>query len=262
MISRFIITAFFLLGSHLAAETLKRENSLFLEYEREVSKQAEPEEPADSPFKKIITKLTPAKPKTPYVPAPIAPSLPSEPILDEKIPIGHDTLPYLVISKPVEENKIVCETVSSDMKTENTEPKKSLFENLSSKKDKLLAKAKDFLGTPYGFGSKNSSQTDCSGFTQQVYKQFGVALPHSAAEQAKFGAKVSVEDLQVGDLMFYQTYKSEPSHVGIYAGDGRMIHASYSNKKVQYDSIDKGYYKQRFLYAKRLALNSQDSSND
>ena len=125
-----------------------------------------------------------------------------------------------------------------------------------------MARAKELLGTPYGFGSKESIQTDCSGFTQQVYSQFGISLPHSAAEQAAYGKDVDSKDLQVGDLMFFQTYKSEPSHVAIYAGDGQIIHASYKNRRVQYDAIDKGYYKQRFMYAKRLTLNNRDSSNE
>ena len=117
------------------------------------------------------------------------------------------------------------------------------------------------MGTPYGFGGKTGDRTDCSGFTQQVFSQFGVTLPRSAAEQAQLGVTVDPKDLQVGDLLFYRTYKSDPSHVAIYAGDGRIIHASYNAKKVQYDSIDKGYYKDRFLYAKRLALNVPDEAN-
>ncbi|MCL4432243.1 MAG: C40 family peptidase [Epsilonproteobacteria bacterium] len=125
-----------------------------------------------------------------------------------------------------------------------------------------MARAKQLLGTPYGFGNKEITQTDCSGFTQQVFSQFGVSLPHSAAGQAQYGKEVDSNDLQVGDLMFYRTYKDEPSHVGIYAGDGQIIHASYKNRRVQFDAINKGYYKQRFMYAKRLALNNYDASNE
>jgi cell wall-associated NlpC family hydrolase len=105
------------------------------------------------------------------------------------------------------------------------------------------SRAKDFLGTPYGFGDKEGERTDCSGFTQQVYRQFGVTLPRSAAEQAQMGENVQLDDLQIGDLLFYRTYKSDPSHVAIYAGNGQIIHASYTAKKVQYDSIEKGIIK-------------------
>ncbi len=127
-------------------------------------------------------------------------------------------------------------------------------------KNKILEKAKEFLGTTYGLGHKNPTKTDCSGFTQQVFSKFDISLPRSAVEQAAFGSKVSVNDLQVGDLLFYRTYKKEPSHVAIYAGNGKIIHASFRSRKVQYDDIDKGYYKQRFLYAKRLSMFNSDNS--
>lgn len=124
-------------------------------------------------------------------------------------------------------------------------------------KKRIIEKAEEYLGVSYGFGNKNEIKTDCSGFTQQVFKEFGLSLPGSAALQSKYGSKVDLKDLQVGDLLFYRTYKKEPSHVAIYAGNGQIIHASYRSKKVQYDDIDKRYYKQRFMYAKRLALNEQ-----
>ncbi len=138
------------------------------------------------------------------------------------------------------------------------EKNKALAQNLKNAKEKVLVKAKELLGTPYGFGKQTENRTDCSGFTRQVFGQFGISLPRSAAEQAQLGENVDLSDLQVGDLLFYRTYKSDPSHVAIYAGDGQIIHASYSAKKVQFDSIDKSYYKNRFLYAKRLALVEND----
>lgn len=118
--------------------------------------------------------------------------------------------------------------------------------------NRVLTKAQEFLGTPYKFGNKGEKKTDCSGFTQQVFSEFGILLPRSATEQARYGKKIELKDLKVGDLLFYRTYKKAPSHVAIYAGDGKIIHASYRAKRVQYDEIDKKYYKQRFLYAKRI----------
>lgn len=126
--------------------------------------------------------------------------------------------------------------------------------------NEILTKAQEYLGKQYGFGNKNDFRTDCSGFTQEIFGQFGLSLPRSAALQSKYGKKVDLKDLRVGDLLFYRTYKKEPSHVAIYAGNGQIIHASYRGKKVQFDSIEKGYYKDRFMYAKRLALIEQDAS--
>jgi len=270
MISRCtLIISFILISSHLFADSPKRETSLFLEYEREVSRSIDSTEDEVNPFKKIVKTITPVKPQTPYVVIP--PTVTASPVLPKKPPIGHDDLPYLVINKPVSPSievpkscpdPVLSAVISTNVPKIEEKPKKSLFANIASAKERVLARAKEFLGTPYGFGNKDSSQTDCSGFTQQVYKQFGVTLPRSAAEQARLGTDVDANDLQVGDLLFYQTYKSEPSHVAIYAGEGQIIHASYKNKRVQYDAIDKGYYKQRFMYAKRLALNTQDSANE
>lgn len=121
----------------------------------------------------------------------------------------------------------------------------------------VLAKANEYLGIPYQFGNENTNRTDCSGFTQQVFGEFGIVLPRSAKEQSRYGKKIDVKDLQVGDLLFYRTYKKGPSHVAIYAGDGKIIHASYKAKRVQYDAFDKRYYRQRFLYAKRIVLNEE-----
>jgi len=123
----------------------------------------------------------------------------------------------------------------------------------------LLAKAEEYLGTSYRLGTSSDKRTDCSGFTQQVFGEFGIMLPRSAKEQARYGKRVDVKDLQVGDLLFYRTYKKGPSHVAIYAGNGKIIHASYRAKRVQYDAFDKKYYKQRFLYAKRLVFNDTPS---
>jgi cell wall-associated NlpC family hydrolase len=265
MVKKCLTFSLFILSSTLQADTNgRREPSLFLEYEREVTRTIDTAQDDPNPFKQIIAPITP-KPATVRQVVVTEPAKSLPPV--NKLEIGNDALPFLVINKPVTPSNISpisCPTPpDTTVITKNEEnTKTSLFENLHSVKDRIMARAKQLLGTPYGFGNKESTQTDCSGFTQQVFSQFGISLPHSAAEQAQFGKEVDSNDLQVGDLMFYHTYKDEPSHVAIYAGDGKIIHASYKNRRVQYDAIDKGYYKQRFMYAKRLALNNHDASNE
>jgi cell wall-associated NlpC family hydrolase len=265
MISKYlVILAYSLFTTHVYADTTRNEASLFLEYEREVSRSDDITQDESTPFKKIVKTITPSKPKTPYtVTLPIITPIQNIPT---KPPIGHDDLPYIVINKPLSSQANTANSCRNPIQNINViqadeKPKKSLLSNFTSVKERILARAKEFLGTPYGFGSKESIKTDCSGFTQQVFEQFGVALPHSAAEQAQYGSDVDSNDLQVGDLLFYQTYKDEPSHVAIYAGDGQIIHASFKNKRVQYDAIDKGYYKKHFMYAKRLALSTPNNDS-
>ena len=265
MIRRYLALSFLILNSASYADSApRREPSLFLEYEREVTRSVDTTQDDPNPFKKIIAPITP---KTPAVrPITVTEPINNQPPI-EKPAIGNDALPFIVIRKPVSpsvDTAVSCPIPPDPSMIAKVEdkPKKSLFENIHSIKDRIMARAKALLGTPYGFGDKSISQTDCSGFTQQVFSQFGISLPHSAAEQAAYGKEVDSNDLQIGDLMFYRTYKDEPSHVAIYAGDRQIIHASYANRRVQYDSIDKGYYKQRFMYAKRLALNNTDNSNE
>lgn len=264
MVSRSVLLSLLLLLPTVSfGESKRSEPSLFLEYEREASRVSFNDE-IENPFKRILTPINVQKPAS----STVAKSEPIKEINTDKLSIGNDSVPFLVINKPVDTPQNtpqpVCTTIekSPTVVLNETSGKKSIFQNLRTAKEKIMAKAKEFIGTSYGFGNRNAMQTDCSGFTQQVFSQFGIKLPHSAAEQAEYGEYVSANDLQVGDLMFYHTYKDEPSHVAIYAGDNQIIHASYKNKRVQYDNIDKGYYKQRFMYAKRLALKNTDTSNE
>ena len=262
-----LIFSLILLSLPLLAQPSKKEASLFLEYERETAKQNDNLEDGN-PFVKFISPISPKSPQQSTVittsSTPIITPIPTA-ATHKNIPAGHDERPFLIVNAPSNDNvsKSCPDSIVLSVDTPTVEkPKKSLFTNLSSAKERVLSKAKAFIGTPYGFGSKEQIQTDCSGFTQQVYKDFGINLPRSAAEQARLGTNVDIKDIQIGDLMFYQTYKREPSHVAIYAGEGRIIHASYQNKRVQYDAIDKGYYKQHFMYAKRLNLPKINTSNE
>ncbi len=244
--------------------TERKEPSLLLEYERELKKTNETAKTDENPFIKStlapITVIKPSPATVPVIKTATATNENALPILKndktDTDTIGHDEKPFLKVAKP-SLSPAFCPS-DKDSAASKQDVSTTIADNLKSVKDKVIARAKTFLGTPYGFGHEGE-QTDCSGFTQQVFLPLGISLPRSAAEQAQLGSKVDPNDLQVGDLLFYRTYKSDPSHVAIYAGNGQIIHASFSAKKVQYDSIDKEYYKQRFLYAKRLALNEQQN---
>lgn len=111
-----------------------------------------------------------------------------------------------------------------------------------------------FLSTPYRFGGNSRKGIDCSGFVQQVFREIDVDLPRSAREQFHVGTKIDREELQAGDLLFFRTYAKYPSHVGIYLGDGKMIHASSRSRRVVVTDIDYPYYRKRFIGAKRVSL--------
>lgn len=116
--------------------------------------------------------------------------------------------------------------------------------------------AMDYLGVPYRFGGSSLKGIDCSAFVQGVYRYFSIDLPRTAREQFKAGVKVSKkDDLRIGDLIFFRTYARFPSHVGIYIGEGKMIHASSRDKKVTITSINEPYYVRRYIGAIRLSDN-------
>ena len=110
------------------------------------------------------------------------------------------------------------------------------------------------LGIKYRFGGESIWGMDCSAFVQKVYAMAGINLPRTARYQAKYGMFVNREDLQPGDLLFFRTYARFPSHVGIYIGEGKMIHASSAGKRIIISEIDKDFYLRNFLFAKRLFL--------
>ncbi|MGL6108215.1 C40 family peptidase [Romboutsia sp.] len=127
----------------------------------------------------------------------------------------------------------------------------------SEKADKVISFAKNLLGKPYVWGAEGPNSFDCSGFTQYVLKKSaGVSIPRVSRDQAKFGQSVSKSNLQKGDLVFFDTEGSNNgyvSHCGIYMGNGEMIHASSSGKKVIISKMNcNGYYDKAFVNARRV----------
>ncbi len=98
----------------------------------------------------------------------------------------------------------------------------------------VVSYAKQFVGNPYKYGGTSlTSGADCSGFTQSVYKKFGVSLSRTSAAQANNGRRVSLSDVRPGDLIFYDYGNGGISHVAIYIGDGQIIHAANSRSGIK-----------------------------
>ena len=121
----------------------------------------------------------------------------------------------------------------------------------TNKADKIVALAKKQLGKPYAWGAEGPNSFDCSGLTYYVYKQNGITLPRSSKAQSQKGTTVSKSNLKAGDLVFFNTNGSGVSHVGIYIGDGNMIHSTKPGDVVKTTSINSSYYKNKFVTAKR-----------
>lgn len=122
----------------------------------------------------------------------------------------------------------------------------------NSNMDKAIELLKQQLGKPYVWGDEGPDSFDCSGLVQYIYKNaLGINLPRVSYDQSKVGQAVSREDLQPGDLVFFDTMdKGKVSHVGMYIGNNEFIHAANSKKGVIKSTLT-GYYDKKFINARR-----------
>ena len=121
-------------------------------------------------------------------------------------------------------------------------------EGLSIDRVLILAEAERALGTPYRFGGNTPAGLDCSGLVQLVYRAAGIPVPRTA--HAQFRALPEVARARPGDLLFFDTSGGgKASHVGIYRGDGQMIHAPGRGRRVETTPVELAYWQERFLGA-------------
>ncbi|MBW4085178.1 C40 family peptidase [Paenibacillus sp. S150] len=117
-----------------------------------------------------------------------------------------------------------------------------------SKLDTVISKT---IGTTYKFGGTSTNGFDCSGFTSYVFKSIGLTLPRTSKAQFKVGTSVSRSNLRSGDLVFFNTFGSGVSHVGIYVGNGKFAQSSTS-RGVTITSLSEAYWANRYVGAKRV----------
>ena len=119
-------------------------------------------------------------------------------------------------------------------------------------RSEIVGTAKRFIGTPYRWGGTSPGEGfDCSGLTMVVYQLNGLRLPRSSRQQYRAGIPIGRNQLMQGDLVFFATSGGRRiSHVGIYVGKGRFIHAPGSGKKIRTDRLTRRYYKARYVGAR------------
>jgi cell wall-associated NlpC family hydrolase len=115
----------------------------------------------------------------------------------------------------------------------------------------LTSTALSLRGAPYRNGGTTPGGFDCSGFVQYVFGQHGLAMPRETREQFRVGRRVSRNDLEAGDLVFFTTIAPGASHVGIVIGDDQFVHAPSSNGVVRVERLSSSYWNRRFVGARR-----------
>jgi cell wall-associated NlpC family hydrolase len=125
---------------------------------------------------------------------------------------------------------------------------------VSPERAEALLQALLTLGVDYRNGGNSpASGFDCSGLVAHVFREaYGIRLPHNAQAQSELGVHVSLSELRAGDLVFYNTLHRPFSHVGIYVGDGRFVHAPKTGAQVRVERVTASYWANRFDGARRI----------
>ncbi|WP_372338462.1 C40 family peptidase [Neisseria mucosa] len=128
----------------------------------------------------------------------------------------------------------------------------------SDSADELIGSAMGLLGVAYRYGGTSASTGfDCSGFMQHIFRRsMGLNLPRTSAEQAKMGVGISRGELQPGDMVFFRTMgRGRISHVGLYIGNDRFIHAPRTGKRIEITSLSNKYWNAKYAFARRVKKN-------
>lgn len=116
----------------------------------------------------------------------------------------------------------------------------------------LVFRAISLLGAPYRFGGSGPTSFDCSGLVQFVHHEMGIEVPRTAAEQYRAAEPVRIDDIEPGDLLFFRISGKRISHVAIYAGSGRFVHAPQTGRPIELRTLNDDFYRKRLAGAGRL----------
>ena len=148
----------------------------------------------------------------------------------------------------------ITDQLSQQISNQFSGPLQTARSTFGGKASELVIQAMGLMGVPYKRGGMSEEKGfDCSGFVRHMFeKSVGLVLPRRAEEQAKVTEEINRSELKPGDLVFFNTMKRTFSHVGIYVGDGKFIHAPRPGKAVRVDDMREAYWQKRFNGARRV----------
>jgi cell wall-associated NlpC family hydrolase len=116
----------------------------------------------------------------------------------------------------------------------------------------IVIRAISLLGAPYKWGGSGPHAFDCSGLVHFIHNELGIGVPRTAEEQYRAASRVDIDELEPGDLLFFRIGGKRVSHVAIYAGSGRFVHAPQTGRPIEMRPLDDGYYRPRLAAAGRF----------
>ena len=148
----------------------------------------------------------------------------------------------------------ITDQLSQQISNQLSGPLQTARNTFGGKASELVIQAMGLLGVPYKRGGISEEKGfDCSGFVRYMFeKSVGLVLLRRAEDQAKVTEEINRSELKPGDLVFFNTMKRTFSHVGIYVGDGKFIHAPRPGKSVRVDDMREAYWQKRFNGARRV----------
>lgn len=145
-----------------------------------------------------------------------------------------------------------CASTGTDYSGRSNSYAANAFRPLPEVRDQVVMGAIAQIGIPYKWGGSTRNGFDCSGLVQYVYNQAGLRVPRNSRAQYRAAKSVSWQRAKPGDLLFFRLKSRRVSHVGIYVGDGRFIHAPRTGKNVGWASLNNQYWRKRLVGAGRL----------
>lgn len=172
-----------------------------------------------------------------------------------------DPLAQLIKEKQLDQqDSLIFQRMANESYRSTGESSSSSRAISKSDADELLSNAMGLLGVAYRFGGTSpTTGMDCSGFMQYIFrKTFAINLPRTSAEQAQMGTYVPRAELQKGDLVFFRTAGNRISHVGMYIGNNRFIHAPRTGKSIEITSLSNSYWNSKYATARRVKRHNAD----
>ncbi len=149
---------------------------------------------------------------------------------------------------------IACSHTPKHSETSATKQSKATKYSLEklNKGEKIAGIAHSLLGSPYKYGGATPNGFDCSGLVYYTHGKLGIRIARTSLQQYKTAKNIKLNELHSGDLVFFKLGRSEVSHVGIYVGGGKFIHAPKSGKRVAVNSLNDNYWRPRIVSGGRL----------